>query len=464
MTGFCRSVIWFFAVVSPSVAHALTPLPDREIVVKPPVSLEVQVPVLLIGETYFTESAKVTISGGVDFDSGILVYSAGGVDSPTSIRDGNFSFPVSLRMGSNQIELKSKLGDARFAGSITIVRGKLPGVETIRELHLDGEELVLGDSLGSVDGEYRTDSLMVRVEGSYPEEGKLITLSGSDGAKVTEEVLNGAFAIDLLIKKEGKTVYVIDVSNQNGSGIQRLDDLTVSREGSLRDFRPTIAANTRRGELLTRNNEGVYISDYSAFFVNGELPFLKKGQISVQVGDQEPFSVGVYNGKFSQAVSQLEPNRLYTVRASYEYNGVVLKDSFQILWELRDELKVILTWDKSVDMDLHVKQPGGNTVNFQNKKIPGGGELSIDNTRGFSRLVSEGDTITNKPEEYTLSSKLGHNVVSGEYEIFVIFYGGEAQSVNCRLQIIQDGEALAPMIESMTKKGQRWNAIKIRIL
>jgi len=42
-----------------------------------------------------------------------------------------------------------------------------------------------------------------------------------------------------------------------------------------------------------------------------------------------------------------------------------------------------LIWDADVDLDLHVVEPGGKEINWEDRKGDQGGELDVDNTKGY---------------------------------------------------------------------------------
>lgn len=42
-----------------------------------------------------------------------------------------------------------------------------------------------------------------------------------------------------------------------------------------------------------------------------------------------------------------------------------------------------LTWDQAVDLDLHVSEPGGETINYMNRTSASGGRLDVDDTEGY---------------------------------------------------------------------------------
>jgi hypothetical protein len=80
-----------------------------------------------------------------------------------------------------------------------------------------------------------------------------------------------------------------------------------------------------------------------------------------------------------------------------------------------------LIWDKDgVDLDLHVVEPGGKEVFWEEPKGAQGGELDVDNTKGFGPeniywlVESEGPG----------SEKVKGPGPAGTYHWFVVYYGG----------------------------------------
>lgn len=68
-----------------------------------------------------------------------------------------------------------------------------------------------------------------------------------------------------------------------------------------------------------------------------------------------------------------------------------------------------LIWDTLADIDLHVVEPGGDHISFMNKAGEGGGELDVDNTKGFG------------PENINYGQNRG---APGTYRWFVHYYAG----------------------------------------
>jgi hypothetical protein len=78
-----------------------------------------------------------------------------------------------------------------------------------------------------------------------------------------------------------------------------------------------------------------------------------------------------------------------------------------------------LIWDTEADLDLHVIEPGGKEIFWEDPKGHFGGELDVDNTRGFG------------PENvYWVENNSGKGPLikgqgpPGEYRWFVVYWGG----------------------------------------
>jgi hypothetical protein len=79
-----------------------------------------------------------------------------------------------------------------------------------------------------------------------------------------------------------------------------------------------------------------------------------------------------------------------------------------------------LLWDSDADLDLHVIEPGGKEIYWEEPKGKQGGELDVDNTKGFGPeniywlVESDG----------TGSAKVKGPGPSGVYQWFVVYWGG----------------------------------------
>lgn len=79
-----------------------------------------------------------------------------------------------------------------------------------------------------------------------------------------------------------------------------------------------------------------------------------------------------------------------------------------------------LIWDTDADLDLHVIEPGGKEIYWEEPKGKQGGELDVDNTKGFGPeniywlVESEGPG----------SEKVKGRGPAGVYQWFVVYWGG----------------------------------------
>ena len=96
-----------------------------------------------------------------------------------------------------------------------------------------------------------------------------------------------------------------------------------------------------------------------------------------------------------------------------------------------------LIWDTPVDLDLHVVEPGGKEIFWEDPKGKRGGELDVDNVKGFG------------PENvYWLSEdeqgrKFKGAGPPGDYQWFVVYYGGfggQPRATNWKVRIKHGGK------------------------
>jgi hypothetical protein len=78
-----------------------------------------------------------------------------------------------------------------------------------------------------------------------------------------------------------------------------------------------------------------------------------------------------------------------------------------------------LIWDNDVDLDLHVIEPGGKEIYWEDPKGRHGGELDVDNTKGYG--PENIYWLQDGPEEGTKVKGPGP---PGEYKWFVVYWGG----------------------------------------
>lgn len=82
--------------------------------------------------------------------------------------------------------------------------------------------------------------------------------------------------------------------------------------------------------------------------------------------------------------------------------------------------QLTLVWDNDVDLDLHVVEPGGKEIYWEDRKGNQGGELDVDNTRGYGPENVYWLTETDDPD----GSKVKGDGPPGVYKWFVVYYGG----------------------------------------
>ena len=57
------------------------------------------------------------------------------------------------------------------------------------------------------------------------------------------------------------------------------------------------------------------------------------------------------------------------------------------------DIQILLSWSNKNDLDIECTDPFGNTVRYDNKKVPSGGELDIDMNAGWSYVVNPIENI-----------------------------------------------------------------------
>ncbi|GAC1449587.1 MAG: hypothetical protein NVSMB9_33530 [Isosphaeraceae bacterium] len=78
-----------------------------------------------------------------------------------------------------------------------------------------------------------------------------------------------------------------------------------------------------------------------------------------------------------------------------------------------------LLWDTEVDLDLHVIEPGGKEIYWEEPRGKRGGELDVDNTKGFGP-----ENIFWLREDDRTGRKVQISGPPGEYRWFVVYWGG----------------------------------------
>lgn len=79
-----------------------------------------------------------------------------------------------------------------------------------------------------------------------------------------------------------------------------------------------------------------------------------------------------------------------------------------------------LIWDAEVDLDLHVIEPGGKEIYWEEKKGDQGGELDVDNTKGYGPENIYWLVETARDD----GTKVKGDGPPGVYRWFVSYYGG----------------------------------------
>ncbi len=102
-----------------------------------------------------------------------------------------------------------------------------------------------------------------------------------------------------------------------------------------------------------------------------------------------------------------------------------------------------LIWDTDADLDLHVLEPGepgekeGKEIYWEEPKGRQGGELDVDNTKGFGP-----ENIYWLRDDPSGGGKVKGPGPSGEYKWFVVYYGGFggiAKPTNWKVRIKHEG-------------------------
>jgi hypothetical protein len=102
--------------------------------------------------------------------------------------------------------------------------------------------------------------------------------------------------------------------------------------------------------------------------------------------------------------------------------------------------QLTLIWDKDgVDLDLHVVEPGGKEIYWEEPKGDQGGELDVDNTKGFGPE----NVYWLVPSDGPGSEKVKGPGPPGTYRWFVVYYGGfggVAKPTHWQVRVKHDGK------------------------
>jgi len=78
-----------------------------------------------------------------------------------------------------------------------------------------------------------------------------------------------------------------------------------------------------------------------------------------------------------------------------------------------------LIWDSDADLDLHVIEPGGKEIFWEEPKGAHGGELDVDNTKGFGP-----ENVYWLQDDPNGGEKIKGPGPPGQYKWFVVYWGG----------------------------------------
>jgi hypothetical protein len=97
-----------------------------------------------------------------------------------------------------------------------------------------------------------------------------------------------------------------------------------------------------------------------------------------------------------------------------------------------------LIWDTDADLDLHVLEPGGKEIYWEEPKGVHGGELDVDNTKGFGP-----ENIYWLQDDPKGGEKVKGPGPPGEYKWFVVYwsgFGGIPKPTNWKVRIKHEGK------------------------
>ena len=209
--------------------------------------------------------------------------------------------------------------------------------------------------------------------------------------------------------------------------------------------------------LPTAVSYGVCIASYALDVPADANSFEKPENWTITMSDYHPYSAsassykwwfpkGTYNLIEVRFVSEINSDPLYVPSYTYYFRpiGSYRIEANQILafpdssppedspaWQqgrppcfgIQDtsvgngDVQVTLTWQKSIDLDLHVVDPGGNEIYYAVSTSPTGGQLDRDNQCS--------DMLVGRPENIFWPEG---GAPSGKYTILVNYYGSCADS------------------------------------
>lgn len=115
-------------------------------------------------------------------------------------------------------------------------------------------------------------------------------------------------------------------------------------------------------------------------------------------------------------------------------------------------LKITLMWDFYGDIDLHVKEPSGNVIMYNNKVSRSSGRLDKDNTVG-GRGSAENIFWQSKPPR-------------GEYKVYLDFFAKSSRqpsSGSCRVYVYIDGVLVNRFDQHMSRYKEKHLITTVRI-
>lgn len=146
-----------------------------------------------------------------------------------------------------------------------------------------------------------------------------------------------------------------------------------------------------------------------------------------------------------------------TARVDKEHNESA--DSASVVEQARStgksgNLKVTLLWNFQGDIDLHVTQPNGKTIYYNDSKDTAtGGFLDVDNTKGGN---SSAENI------------FWENPPRGEYNVKLVYYQesqatGNAESGICSVVVFQQGRSPQTYRVEMNRVKEEKNVVTVNV-
>ena len=138
---------------------------------------------------------------------------------------------------------------------------------------------------------------------------------------------------------------------------------------------------------------------------------------------------------------------------------VVLEEDSEQIRRAREtgnsgDLKITLLWDFPGDIDLHVKQPNGKTINYRKTKDRStGGFLDVDNRRGGNGSAE---------------NIYWEHPISGEYKVSLEYYQpsegtGVIGAGDCTVVVFQKGREPQSFVVRMSTVKEKRNIVTFNI-